>query len=144
MRPKLFITAVAATLMTATIARAACTQADVNNKNWKISAHEVTLNALIFCTFSTGANGVIGFSINGCEGVKIGVGADFNSSTKMSIQSGSIIMVAGNSCTYNATLRLLGVNEPLKARLTLESGKTIASGGFLLANGGGTISVMRQ
>lgn len=144
MKLKLFAAALAATLTTASVAHSACTQADVSNKSWKISAYEVTLKALIFCKFHTGANGAIKSSAGGCEGIKIEAGANFNSPTRMSVQSGSITMIAGDSCTFNATMSILGLNAPLSARLVMESGKTIASGGFLLANGGGTISMMLQ
>lgn len=139
-------TTVLTLMITGTAAQAACNQAHINNKTWKLTAHEVTENLLIFCTFKTSSGGSIAVAPDGCEVTKIPV-ADFSSPTKFNIEASSqIVATPGQKCTFDATINLKSGETPavITARLVMESGKTIASGNFLMGDGGGTVSVLRQ
>ena len=139
--------AVLALAVTGTAANAACNQSHINKKTWNLTAHEATANTLIFCTFKTSANGSIAASSDACEVSTIGVATDFDAPVKNSIEAGSqIVATPGQKCTFDAIINLEANDVPtvMKARLVMESGKTIASGNFLMGAGGGTVSVLRQ
>ena len=136
-----------ALVMTGTAAQAACNKSHGNNKTWKLTAHEVTEKALIFCTFRTSGNGAIAVAADGCEVTEIGPGASFATPTKYNIEAGSqIVATPGQKCTFDATVNLKAgdVTTAMTARLVMESGKTMAAGNFLMGEGCGTVSVLRQ
>lgn len=142
-----------ATLASVTLAQAACTKAHMNNRSWSVTAHDAISGKLISCKFRTSGAGSIAGNATGREYSTIGVNTDFSTPTALAIFEGSISGVPGDSCAYNATLKLGNGSSVLNARVVLESGKTIANGNFLLSTvagevvtpaGGGTISMMRQ
>lgn len=139
--------AVLALAMTGTAAQAACNQSHINNRTWKLTAFEVTTKAMIFCTFKTSGNGTIAATNNACD-VTSPPATDFGSPVKYSIEANSqIVAKQGEKCTFDATINLSSGGTPsiLTARLVMESGKTIASGNFIMGeSGGGTVSVLRQ
>lgn len=141
-----------ATLSSSAIAQAACTQAHMNNKSWKLTAQDAH-GTLIFCSFRASGAGTIAGNPTGCEYHTVGADADFGSRGTLAIFDGSIAMVPDDKCTYALTMTLdVTGDSTLKALLVLESGKTIANGNFLLSSsdgggraiGGGPISMMRQ
>lgn len=143
-----------ATFACTTLAQAGCNSAHIKNKAWKVTAHEATSGDLIYCQFRTSGTGTIAGNPMGCKYSRIGTNTDFNNMTTLALTEGAVAAVPGNSCTYDATLKLGDGSTVLKARVVLEAGKTIANGNFLLstvgqgavmtAAGGGTISMMRQ
>ncbi len=142
----------AATLSNSMAARAACTQANINNKSWKLTAQD-TEGTLIFCSFRTSGAGTIAGNPTGCEYHTVNTDTDFSTPGALAIFDGSIAMVPDDKCTYALTMRLdVSGDAILKALVALESGKTIANGSFLLSSsdggsraiGGGPISMMKQ
>lgn len=144
---KLVAGVLALALTGGTAAQAACNQSHVNNKTWKATAHEVTSDALILCTFKTNGSGAIGNTAKACENSQIGVSTDFDTPAPatMDIKEGSVTLVPGDKCVYDAILKLDDGTKVLTARVVMESGKTTAIGNFLLTgDGGGTIALLRQ
>lgn len=140
---KVFVSALAVTLACSTMAQAACKQSHINNKTWKISAYEAKNGLSIFCTFRTSGSGSIASTPGGCDNSTIASG-DLSTAAPFDILSGSVTAVPGQSCTFDAALNLANSNV-LKARVVMESGKTVANGNFVLTGGqGGPISMMRQ
>lgn len=143
----------AAGLASSTVAQAACTQAHMNNKYWKLTAYDKVLKVLTYCKFRTSAAGTIDGNATGCQQNTIGVDADFSAPDLLTIINGEIKMRPNDNCTYDLTLTLGATGDSLlRGQVVLESGKSIANGGYLMsisAGGlviktGGTISLMKQ
>ena len=143
-------TAIVALAITGTAAEAACNQSHINNRTWKLTAHldakDPAPAALIFCSFKTKGNGSVAVTTDACEVTAV-PSADFASPTKYNIEAGSsIVATDGQKCTFDATINLKTgeTTSVMRARLVMESGKTIAAGNFLMGDSGGTVAVLRQ
>jgi len=143
-------TAIVALAITGTAAEAACNQSHINNRTWKLTAHldakDPAPAALIFCSFKTkGNNGNVVAATEGCEVTAL-PSADFASPIKYDIEAGSSIVATDQKCTFDATINLKAgeTTSVMRARLVMESGKTIAAGNFLMGDSGGTVAVLRQ
>lgn len=143
---------VAATFVGSAVAQAGCTQAHMNNKSWVVTMYDVQ-GSLWYCKFRTSGAGTIAGNATGCRMNETEMDTDFSNSGPIELFDGTIALVPGKSCTYEATIRLLSTGAlVIKGRVVFETGKTIANGGYLMSFnigawapvGGGTISMMRQ
>lgn len=132
----LVFTFVLGSLAIASPAWATCKIGDFANKTWMVTATEVTEGVLFFCKLSVNGSGAIAALANGCADSYPGQ-ANFNSPSKYNIKSGSVTLVNASDCTFDINVAFGSGSPSAVARVVMETGKTAATGNFLVSWGGG-------
>lgn len=131
------------TMMSASQGWAACTAADFTNKTWMVTATEVTDGVLFFCKLNVNGAGTVSALTNGCADSRPGQ-TSFNSATKYNINSGTVKLVNAADCTFDINVKFANGSPSAVARVVMDSGKTVATGNFLVSwGGGGSWNVVR-
>ena len=144
-RMKLFAAALAALAIGGTSADAACKMANVSNRSLIMSATDVSVaKNLIYCKFTTSAAGTVALTPNGCS-VYSGIATNFQTPVPIDLVSVAITQESPGGCVFNLDVALVNPATIMKARLVLDSGKTIATGSWVSNFGDfGTASIVRQ
>lgn len=124
------------TMMSVSQGWAACTLADFTNKTWMVTATEITDGVLFFCKLSVNGSGAVAPLTNGCSDSLPGQ-ANFNSPSKYNVGSGTVKIVNASDCIFDINVKFAGGSPSAVARVVMDTGKTVATGNFLVSWGGG-------